>query len=117
MITNSKTGAILTGIVQATNLEKKYDKNGKISSKGKSINDYINSVFLNDAYFKKKYPKSLDRNYFNKYLIDLYDPFFFPNKEIFSKTYDFITCTETAEHFFNPKKEFDLINTLLKKDG
>ena len=53
----------------------------------------------------------------NKYLIDLYDPFFFPNKEIFSKTYDFITCTETAEHFFNPKKEFDLINTLLKKDG
>ena len=42
----------------------------------------------------------------NKYSIDLYDPFFFPNKEIFSKTYDFITCTETAEHFFNPKKEF-----------
>ena len=40
----------------------------------------------------------------NKYSIDLYDPFFFPNKEIFSKTYDFITCTETAEHFFNPKK-------------
>ena len=53
----------------------------------------------------------------NKYSIDLYDPFFFPNKEIFSKTYDFITCTETAEHFFNPKKEFDLMNALLKKDG
>ena len=53
----------------------------------------------------------------DKYLIDLYDPFFFPNKEIFSKTYDFITCTETAEHFFNPNKEFDLLDTLLKKDG
>ena len=37
------------------------------SSKGKSINDYINSVFLTDA-FLKKFPKSLDKNYFNKYL-------------------------------------------------
>ena len=42
---------------------------------------------------------------------------FFPNKEIFKKKYDFITCTETAEHFFNPKKEFDLINSLLNKGG
>ena len=53
----------------------------------------------------------------NNYSIDLYDPFFFPNEDIFSKKYDFITCTETAEHFFNPKKEFDLINKLLKKEG
>ena len=49
--------------------------------------------------------------------MDLYDPFFFPNEEIFSKTYDFITCTEAAEHFFNPNKEFDLLDKLLKKDG
>ena len=53
----------------------------------------------------------------DKYSIDLYDPFFFPNKEIFKKQYDFITCTEAAEHFFNPKKEFDLINSLLNKNG
>ena len=53
----------------------------------------------------------------DEYSIDLYDPFFFPNKEIFKKKYDFITCTETAEHFFNPKKEFDLINSLLNKGG
>ena len=53
----------------------------------------------------------------DKYSMDLYDPFFFPNEEIFSKTYDFITCTETAEHFFNPNKEFDLLDKLLKKDG
>ena len=53
----------------------------------------------------------------DKYSIDLYDPFFFPNKEIFKKKYDFITCTETAEHFFNPNKEFDLINSLLNKGG
>ena len=53
----------------------------------------------------------------DEYSIDLYDPFFFPDKEIFKKKYDFITCTETAEHFFNPKKEFDLINSLLNKGG
>ena len=53
----------------------------------------------------------------DNYSMDLYDPFFFPNKEVFFKKYDFITCTETVEHFFNPKKEFDLINTLLKKGG
>ncbi|MDC1241998.1 class I SAM-dependent methyltransferase [Gammaproteobacteria bacterium] len=49
--------------------------------------------------------------------IELYDPFFYPNKEIFSKIYDFITCTETAEHFFSPKKEFDILNSLLKPKG
>lgn len=53
----------------------------------------------------------------DNYSMDLYDPFFFPDKEVFYKKYDFITCTETVEHFFNPKKEFDLIDTLLKKGG
>ena len=28
----------------------------------------------------------------------------------FLKQYDFITCTETAEHFFNPNKEFKITN-------
>jgi hypothetical protein len=51
------------------------------------------------------------------YQVDLYDPFFYPNKEIFNKKYNFITCTETAEHFFNPKKEFDVVNSLLHKGG
>jgi len=53
----------------------------------------------------------------DNFKIDLYDPFFFPNKDIFSKTYDFITCTETAEHFFSPKKEFYNLNSLLKTKG
>ena len=53
----------------------------------------------------------------DNFKIDLYDPFFFPNKDIFLKTYDFITCTETAEHFFSPKKEFDTLNSLLKPNG
>ena len=49
--------------------------------------------------------------------IDLYDPFFFPNKNIFSKKYNFITCTETAEHFFDPFKEFNTLDDLLLTDG
>ena len=49
--------------------------------------------------------------------MDLYDPFFYPDKKIFKKSYDFITCTEVAEHFFDPHKEFDLLDGLLKAGG
>jgi len=49
--------------------------------------------------------------------MDLYDPFFFPDKSIFSKKYNFITCTETAEHFFDPYKEFDVLDGLLVSGG
>ena len=46
--------------------------------------------------------------------VDLYDPFFYPNKKIFKKKYDFITCTEVVEHFFNPYQEFKRLDDLLK---
>jgi len=49
--------------------------------------------------------------------VDLYDPFFFPDEDVFLKQYDFITCTETAEHFFEPAKEFKILHSLLKKNG
>lgn len=49
--------------------------------------------------------------------VDLYDPFFFPNKGVFSKQYDFITSSETVEHFFDPFKEFDTLNNLLAPKG
>jgi len=48
-------------------LKKNYDKNGNLSSKGK-LNKQIIKEFLNDKFFKKKYPKSLDREYFNHFL-------------------------------------------------
>ena len=47
------------------------------------------------------------------YKIELYDPFFFPNKKLLENKYDFITCTETVEHFFDPYKEFNLLDNLL----
>ncbi|PPR47130.1 MAG: Anhydro-N-acetylmuramic acid kinase [Alphaproteobacteria bacterium MarineAlpha5_Bin9] len=46
--------------------KKNYDFNGIISNKGKCNNKILNQ-FLKDSFFKKKYPKSLDREYFNKY--------------------------------------------------
>ena len=49
--------------------------------------------------------------------MDLYDPFFFPNKDIFYKKYDFITCTEAVEHFFDPYKEFNVLDGLLVSGG
>lgn len=49
--------------------------------------------------------------------VSLYDPFFFPDKEVLLKTYNFITCTETAEHFHNPFEEFDKLDSLLKPGG
>ena len=47
----------------------------------------------------------------------LYDPFFYPDTKVLSQQYDFITCTETAEHFYDPWKEFNMLNNLLKPGG
>ena len=49
--------------------------------------------------------------------IDLYDPYFYPDKTVFKNKYEFITCTEAAEHFYNPLAEFNRMNELLKKNG
>ena len=47
----------------------------------------------------------------------IYDPFFTSDQGALSRTYDFITCTETAEHFFQPDVEFKRLNRLLKPKG
>lgn len=43
-----------------------------------------------------------------------YDPFFFPSTSMLEKQYNFVTCTEAVEHFYQPLKAFKKINTLLK---
>ena len=45
--------------------------------------------------------------------IELYDPFFFKNENIFFRKFNFITCSEVVEHFFKPYEEFNKINSLL----
>lgn len=51
------------------------------------------------------------------YSIDLYDHFFFPNHEVFTKKYDFIVASEVAEHFFRPDEEFSRLHHMLKPNG
>lgn len=46
--------------------------------------------------------------------VALYDPYFHPDTGPLSARYDFITCTEVAEHFHNPAVEFRRLDTLLK---
>lgn len=49
--------------------------------------------------------------------IALYDPFFQPNEEHLTRTYDFIICCEVMEHFFKPKEEFIRLRNLLRASG
>ena len=46
-----------------------------------------------------------------------YDPCFHPDKSVFGQQYDFITCSETAEHFHDPAGEFRQLHALLKPSG
>lgn len=47
----------------------------------------------------------------------LYDPLFRPDPSVLGRTYDFVTCTEVAEHFHHPRDEFERIDGLLKPGG
>ena len=49
--------------------------------------------------------------------VQLYDPFFHPDRQALDQCYDFITCTETAEHFHHPAREFDRLGGMLKPGG
>jgi len=49
--------------------------------------------------------------------MQLYDPFFAPDTAVLKRTYDFITCTETVEHFYAPHDEFTRFNCLLHGGG
>jgi hypothetical protein len=49
--------------------------------------------------------------------VDAYDPYFAPDKSVLKSRYDFITCTETAEHFASPADEFKMLHSILKPNG
>ncbi|HFC05321.1 MAG TPA: class I SAM-dependent methyltransferase, partial [Rhizobiales bacterium] len=46
-----------------------------------------------------------------------YDPAFFPDEALLQKQYDFVSCTEVVEHFYNPGRDFELLARLLKPGG
>ncbi len=47
----------------------------------------------------------------------VYDIYFFPDNAALASIYDFITCTETVEHFEDPRSELDKIDRLLREGG
>ncbi len=47
----------------------------------------------------------------------LFDPFFHNDEHVLSGSYDFVTCTETAEHFHHPAREFRRLYSLLRPGG
>ncbi len=49
--------------------------------------------------------------------VSLYDPFFYKDETVFKTKYNFITCTEVAEHFHYPFQEFTKLNQLLLPNG
>ena len=49
--------------------------------------------------------------------MDVYDIHFFSDSTILSKEYDFITATETIEHFDKPYNDFQNMISLLKPNG
>ncbi len=46
-----------------------------------------------------------------------YDPFYRPQAELLERRYDFVTCTEVAEHFHDPATEFARLAGLLRPGG
>jgi len=42
-----------------------------------------------------------------------YDPIYRPQISLLERTYDFVTCSEVVEHFYNPRREFLLLDRLL----
>ncbi len=49
--------------------------------------------------------------------VDLYDPFFYPEKVYLGEKYDLITSTEAFEHFFAPAEEIEKLVDHLKQGG
>ncbi len=49
--------------------------------------------------------------------VALYDPFFQTDRAVLEEDYDFVTCTEVAEHFFDPAGEFARFDRMLRPGG
>lgn len=47
----------------------------------------------------------------------LFDPLFAPDPAPLGDTYDFVTCTEVAEHFHQPRLEFERLRDMIRPGG
>jgi len=46
-----------------------------------------------------------------------YDPIYAPDQRLLNNQYDFIVCTEVAEHFHRPAEAFQQLHGMLAKNG
>jgi len=46
-----------------------------------------------------------------------YDPLYFPNQELLSRVYPFVSCSEVVEHFATPHASWSLLQRLVAPDG
>lgn len=51
------------------------------------------------------------------YSLVQYDPFFHNFPDLLKDKYNYIVCCEVMEHFYHPKKEFELLQNLLHTKG
>lgn len=51
------------------------------------------------------------------YRMAVYDPYYAPDPAVLAQRFDFITCTEAIEHFYQPAREWRLLLGLLKPGG
>jgi len=51
------------------------------------------------------------------YRMSNYDPIYSNDKSVLNKAYDFVTCSETVEHFCHPRNDWDLLFKLVKPCG
>lgn len=49
--------------------------------------------------------------------VALYDPFYAPQREVLRRQFDFVVCTETAEHFQDPASSWQELFSLLRPSG
>lgn len=50
-------------------------------------------------------------------VVSTYDPYFDPDESSLKIQYDFVTCTETVEHFTNPVDDFKVLDSVVKPGG
>ncbi len=48
---------------------------------------------------------------------EAYDIFYAPKTELLEREYDFLACSETIEHFFRPREEFERFLKLVRPGG
>jgi len=46
-----------------------------------------------------------------------YDPFYAPDTRVLQRTYDFLVCSETVEHFSEPRRDLDRMLRLVRAGG